>query len=272
MQRSLTIKERIITALIALPLLIAFIYFANTFVFSVFILAVSSLGLNEFYRLALPSELWVERKVATLSGSALVAVIAFGGPTLALPALVALFLFIALFYLFRFDDISRVAGHLALTCAGFFYVSLLIVHVALLRNIEFGRGWIFFVLLAIMACDSAAYFTGSSLGRRKLYPAVSPKKSVEGALGGVAGSVVAALVVKFWFFPALGLVDCFVLGVLLAIVGQLGDLFESLLKRSFDVKDSGSLIPGHGGILDRLDSLLFAFPLAYYYARFFFHA
>jgi len=240
--------------------------------FSLFILAVSWLGLNEFYNLGLPSGLSVERKIAASGGTFLVGIIAFGGSMFALPALVGLFVFMALVFLFRFDDVSRVSGHLSLICIGFFYVPLLTAHIALLRNIDFGREWIFFVLLSIMACDTAAYFTGTSLGRHKLYPAVSPKKSIEGALGGVAGSVAAALMVKFTFFPALSLFDCLALGIFLSLAGQLGDLFESLLKRSFDVKDSGNLIPGHGGILDRLDSLLFAFPLAYYYARYFFHA
>lgn len=240
--------------------------------FSVFVLAVSWLGLNEFYNLGLPSALSLERKVAAGAGTLLAGIIAFGGPTFALPALVGLFVFMALFFLFRFGEISRVSGHLALVCTGFFYVALLTVHIALLRNLDFGKEWVFFVLLSVMACDTAAYFTGTSLGRHKLYPAVSPKKSIEGALGGVAGSVAAALVVKFTFFPVLGVLDCLVLGIFLSVAGQLGDLFESLLKRSFDVKDSGSLIPGHGGILDRLDSLLFTFPLAYYYARYFFHA
>jgi ABC-type transport system involved in cytochrome c biogenesis ATPase subunit len=118
--------------------------------------------------------------------------------------------------------------------------------------------------------DSGAYFVGSSYGRRKLYPVVSPNKSVEGAAGGVAGSVIGAIIARFTFFPELTMVDAVVTALLLGIIGQIGDLFESLLKRSFGVKDSGGIVPGHGGILDRLDSILFAAPAAFYYAVFIF--
>jgi phosphatidate cytidylyltransferase len=107
-------------------------------------------------------------------------------------------------------------------------------------------------------------------GKRKLYPAVSPNKSIEGGLGGLVGAVVAVVLMKLTFLPQIGYLEAMVLGLLLGCAGQIGDLFESLLKRGCGVKDSGMLIPGHGGLLDRLDSLLFAFPLSYYAARYWF--
>ena len=119
-----------------------------------------------------------------------------------------------------------------------------------------------------MTGDSAAYYVGSSWGKRKLYPEVSPKKSIEGALGGLAGSLAGAVVFKLLWFPDLPLIHCLVVALFAAVLAQLGDLFESLLKRSFGVKDSGMIIPGHGGILDRLDSILFAAPVLYYYLRY----
>ena len=125
-------------------------------------------------------------------------------------------------------------------------------------------------MVIVMAGDSAAFYVGTSFGKTKLYPAVSPKKSVEGSLGGLAGSVIGALVSKAVFFPELSVADCFATALLLGVLGQLGDLFESLMKRSCGVKDSGVIIPGHGGILDRMDSILFAAPAAYYYACFLF--
>ena len=123
-------------------------------------------------------------------------------------------------------------------------------------------------LIVIMSCDTFAYFVGRKIGKRKLYAAVSPNKSIEGGLGGLVGSVFAIMMVKFTFLPVLGFFDAALIGLLLGVMGQLGDLFESLLKLACQVKDSGNMIPGHGGMLDRLDSLLFAFPVVYYIARY----
>lgn len=123
-------------------------------------------------------------------------------------------------------------------------------------------------LMAIMGCDTFAYFVGSRIGKHKLYPAVSPNKSIEGGIGGLVGAMVAVLIAKYTFLPIIGVFDALLLGLFLGVVGQMGDLFESLLKRACTVKDSGSMIPGHGGILDRLDSLLFAFPVVYYVAKY----
>jgi phosphatidate cytidylyltransferase len=150
---------------------------------------------------------------------------------------------------------------------GLIYLPLLLGHLVLLRQLPDGRGWVFLVLFAVMACDSLAYFVGSSFGKHKLYPAVSPKKSIEGGLGGLVGSCLGVWLAKVLFLPALSVEHVILVGLLIGVVGQIGDLFESLLKRACGVKDSGGIFPGHGGILDRLDSLLFAFPLAYYLAR-----
>jgi len=149
-------------------------------------------------------------------------------------------------------------------------VSLLMSHLILLRGLPHGIQWIFLVLVIVMCGDSAAFYVGSRMGKTKLYPLVSPNKSVEGSIGGLLGSIVGALLVKVGFFPELTLGDCVGAALLLGVLGQLGDLFESLLKRSCGVKDSGTIVPGHGGILDRLDSILFAAPAAFYYAWFIF--
>ncbi len=109
---------------------------------------------------------------------------------------------------------------------------------------------------------------GSNFGKHKLYPAVSPNKSIEGGVGGVIGSILAVILAGVTFLPQVGVIDGVLIGLVLGVSGQLGDLFESLLKRACGVKDSGNMIPGHGGLLDRLDSLLFAFPVVYYLARY----
>lgn len=216
--------------------------------------------------MALPAGTRPDRWLAAAGGVVLAILAATGEALIIQGGMTALFLLFSTLYLLRFRDLGTVAHRLAFVFLGFLYVPLLLGHISLLRLLPFGREWIFLVLLVIMAGDSSAYFTGISLGRRKLYPAISPNKSVEGAIGGLAGSLAGAFLARVWFFPELPVSGVLFFGLLVGIVGQVGDLFESMLKRSFGVKDSGTIIPGHGGILDRLDSLLFAFPLAYYYA------
>jgi phosphatidate cytidylyltransferase len=143
-------------------------------------------------------------------------------------------------------------------------------YLVLLRDLDHGVKWIFLLLIIVMAGDTAAFYVGSTLGKRKLYPIVSPKKSVEGMIGGLAGSCVGTLIAGATFFPELTVAGAIATALIVGLLGQLGDLFESLLKRSFGVKDSGNIFPGHGGMLDRLDSVLFAAPSLYIYARYFF--
>ena len=157
------------------------------------------------------------------------------------------------------------------------YVILGIVYIllplALAFNIAFIKGhWQPQTLLAIFfflwANDSFAYITGKWLGKHKLFPQLSPKKTIEGFVGGLIGALVIAHVIAY-FWSNLTVTEWVILSVLTAVFGTIGDLFESALKRAADVKDSGNLIPGHGGILDRLDSFLFAIPIAYFYLYFF---
>jgi phosphatidate cytidylyltransferase len=181
-------------------------------------------------------------------------------------ALTAATLGIALISLFSISDIKAAASECALTVSGLLYVPLLLGHLILMRNLSHGVQWIFLLFLLVMSGDTGAYYVGRSLGRHKLYPLVSPNKSREGAVGGLAGSLLGAVIASLTFFPELTLVDALLTALIIGPLGQCGDLFESLLKRSFGVKDSGTIIPGHGGILDRLDSIIFAAPALYYYA------
>lgn len=258
-----------LTAAVALPLLILLILKGSLFLFSCFILLLSFLGLTEFFRMALP-ERKLEGTAAALIGALLPLPLISLDPLRILSAVTAVVLLSALLFLFRLKEIRSAAGEAALFIMGFFYVPLLLGHLMLLRGLPNGVQWIFLLLVIVMAGDSGAYYVGCSFGRRKLYPAVSPNKSVEGALGGLAGSLAGAFIARATFFPELAVADAVITALLLGVLGQLGDLFESLLKRSFGVKDSGVIVPGHGGILDRLDSILFAAPAAFYYAVFVF--
>lgn len=134
-----------------------------------------------------------------------------------------------------------------------------------LRQLDHGVAWVFLVLAIPWAGDTGAYFAGRAFGRRKLYPLVSPKKTWEGFAGGIIVSVVAVFIVRALGLPNLRVLDSVGLGALLGAAAVAGDLSESLLKRAYDVKDSGAIMPGHGGLLDRVDSVLFVAPLLYAY-------
>lgn len=179
-------------------------------------------------------------------------------------------LLFGLFSLLCIKDIKEAACETALFLLGILYIPLLMSYLVLMRDLPHGIRWIFLLLVIVMSGDTAAFYVGSSFGKRKLYPLVSPKKSVEGMVGGLAGSVAGSFLAKATFFSHLTPLDCIATACLAGLLGQLGDLFESLLKRSFGVKDSGGIFPGHGGMLDRLDSVLFAAPTLYVYARYFF--
>lgn len=171
---------------------------------------------------------------------------------------------------------KQAAVNTSATLLGVFYIGWLGSHLAGLRELPsalgrpYGDGMSFALLPFFLAwtCDTAAYGIGKAFGRRKLAPAVSPTKSVEGAIGGFLATVGAAAVARAWFAPYLTWLDAIVLGVLVGFFAQMGDLVESLLKRDAETKDSSALIPGHGGALDRFDSLLFTAPLVYYYLVF----
>jgi len=210
----------------------------------------------------------LEQRLTALTGACVAPLLVIDHSGLLIPLLTGTFLFLSLLFLFRFKTLENIHHQLSWLLFGFFYLPLLLGHLVPLRLLDQGQRWIFLTLMIIMSCDTFAYFVGSKIGKRKLYPSVSPNKSVEGAIGGLLGSVFAVLLARYTFMPVIGLVDGVLIGLLLGTAGQLGDLFESLLKRACQVKDSGNIIPGHGGLLDRLDSLLFAFPLAYYIARY----
>jgi phosphatidate cytidylyltransferase len=148
---------------------------------------------------------------------------------------------------------------------GLVYVPFLLGHLILIRDWNKGIIWAFFVLAVLFAGDTAAYYVGKAFGRHKLSPNISPGKTVEGALGGLAANLLVGLLFKTWWLPELPWSFCVGLVVLLGVVGQVGDLVESMLKRSVDSKDSGGVLPGHGGVLDRVDGLLFAAPALYYF-------
>jgi phosphatidate cytidylyltransferase len=235
--------------------------------FALLIAVVSFIGLLEYCEMTLPGR-GVE-SILISTTAVVISLLFYLHSAAAMTFAIALFLLsIAVHTLFRFSDIKQAASEAALLFFGIVYVPYLLGYLILLRNHPSGLNWILLILFIVMSGDSAAYFFGSRFGKHKLYPAVSPNKSVEGALFGLAGSVTGALVAKLIYFSELSVANGILAALLIGTLGQLGDLFESMIKRSCGVKDSGRIIPGHGGILDRLDSILFAAPATYYYATF----
>jgi len=143
------------------------------------------------------------------------------------------------------------------------YVAALVSTIPLIRGFEHGMSWIFLLLTVTWAGDTGAYFAGRAFGKTKLYEKISPKKTREGAAGGLLAAIIGAVIVRQLGIPDLGIVTCILLAAVLDVAGVIGDLAESMIKRSFGVKDSGTIMPGHGGILDRIDSLLFSGPVLY---------
>jgi phosphatidate cytidylyltransferase len=153
----------------------------------------------------------------------------------------------------------------AMTLFGVLYLGLTLGMLSMTRLLPQGEWLIFFLLLVTWASDTGAYYVGTLYGRHRLAPTISPKKTVEGLVGGLIAAIIAGYIARWWFLPELSGLDCLILAALLTFAGLWGDLAESAMKRTVGMKDSGGILPGHGGMLDRLDSLLFATPVFYYY-------
>ena len=260
------LRTRLATAAVAIPGIWLVTRYLPPPLFAGFIVAVTAVGLYEYFGMAFP-----ERPLARFAGVGWGILLAGGvvslrpevwGAVLAGGLMVGLLLVV----LAGSDDLGAATQRLGITLLGVLYVGFFTPHIVLLRAP--GEGWrlVLFTVFVAMGSDTGGYFAGRSFGRHKLAPAVSPSKTVEGALGAVAGAVVIAAACRVVFVRALPPAECLIVGGVISILAQLGDLAESALKRAFGAKDSGWIIPGHGGILDRLDSLLFPFVFTYYYA------
>jgi phosphatidate cytidylyltransferase len=265
------LTARLLTVAPLIPLLVLAIRWENPIGVWLIVIAVTLIGLREFYAMTLKEAAPVERGFAVVLGSAVGTALYWLPPDEALIVLALATLAACLFYLLHFVQMESVAQRVTAMLSGVLYVAVLLVFVALLKKRGAdGGAWVFVTLTCTWFSDTSAYFAGRFLGPLwpvKLYPSVSPKKTVMGALGGMAGSVGALVLAKEWYLPTLSWTDCLLVAIPANALGQMGDLCESMLKRSVGVKDSGTLLPGHGGMLDRIDALLFSVPYIYLYAR-----
>lgn len=256
--------RRIYTVLVLAPLLYAVIRYLPPLAFSGVVVLAGALALFEFYRLC-----FSDRSQSWLIGIGLAgfAAVIMGAhwPSLIVPSLLATLIAIISVPLVSRAPLEQSLRDGAMTLFGVLYLGLTLGPLSMTRMLPQGEWLIFFLLLVTWASDTGAYYVGTLYGRHRLAPTISPKKSYEGLVGGVIGAIIASYIIRWWFLPELSGLDCLVLGILLTITGLWGDLTESAMKRSVGIKDSGGILPGHGGMLDRLDSLLFTAPAFYYY-------
>jgi len=279
----MVVVKRTLTLLIAIPLISSIIYWGSENIFLVIAILAAGTALFEYLSFNLPGSTLLTRfslvipgvlsivfvrqyfqRAISINGSqeiewllpSLLVVLTVG----AFAALIRKFLLFPAKLAFQ-DNIS-------VASIGIVYICIFLSYLVLIRNRTDGVDWIFFVLIVLWMGDTGAYIVGSLMGSRKLCPRISPNKTVEGALAGLLFSLLAGLVCKHLFLTELTVTHCLLLTGGIACMEQLGDLCESIFKRERGVKDSGSLLPGHGGMLDRIDSLLFAAPLLYYYIAF----
>lgn len=262
------LKRRLFTASVGIPLLILLIVWGRPWQFVAVIVLVTGGALWEYFSLAFP-----QKGFDCYAGIALGLLMAMGviiSPWSSMPAWFALIVpALALGHVFSGGNWQEKVTRTGWTVLGVIYVGYWVPHWVVLFGFANGRAWVAFVLLVVMMGDTVAYFVGSAIGRRKLAPTISPGKTMEGAVGFVAGSVAAGLSVGRYLLPDLSWIEVAALAMTLSVLGQAGDLFESWIKRQFAAKDSGTLLPGHGGLLDRLDSLIFPVVFTSYYVRFF---
>jgi phosphatidate cytidylyltransferase len=265
------LASRLATAAVGVPALLGLLYFGPAWGFYVLVALAGCVGAFELYAMTHPGDRVAQVVgVLTCLGTSLAVYFFNNDARVMMTLLLTVPIVAMLAVLWRLGDIKTTALRVMAGGFGPLYVGGCLTTLALLRKDlpEFdGAGYVVLALGLAWGSDTGGYFAGRHLGKHKLYEAVSPKKTVEGSVGGVAGATLMAVIAHFWFLPSLPLAHAVPLAVFGSLLGQLGDLGESLLKRSTGVKDSGAILPGHGGILDRVDALLVTATVVYLYTR-----
>jgi phosphatidate cytidylyltransferase len=264
-------KKRWITGLIALPFIILLVYATAPLVFAFLLCSVAVVALWEYFRIIFSSTRGPETlpmtAVAYLAAPLMLLVAGAGRQALIGPVISVALVVLAAISLGHFKDDMKVVATIVKVVFSLVYIPLSLACLVLLKFDAHGAAEIFFILCIVAGGDIGAFYSGSYLGRHKLCPAVSPKKTIEGSLGGLAANLLIGLVFNLFFLAETPLWGCLLIALLGGIAGQVGDLFESEIKRAAGVKDSGVILPGHGGLLDRIDALLLATPLAFLLMR-----
>ncbi len=260
--------KRILSGLVLAFLVCLFIVFLPTAILKLVITFLVILASNELIKILFPqsSRSITAYILITTSIFSLSLMFYYSSPTYWIYCIPLLLILTLTLFIFLPFPVESSLQHLPKTFLAIFYPGVLLSFLGLIRDLPHGSSWLFSVLAATFGADTGAYIFGKNFGKHKLAPHVSPGKTIEGLVGGILFSIAVLFFVNYLIFHFLDAKSCFILGILIGLFGPLGDLSESLLKRGAGVKDSGNLIPGHGGLLDRIDALLFTSPVVYYYA------
>ncbi len=266
--------KRWLTAIILGPLVLWILIKGNTLLLAVLVSAAAIAAVREYLRIIFGND---DRPVShTLKiisyavSMALVIGACLGSWQVLFLVLALNLLILSVFVLSRFPSDPNVFDIIAKQVLGIVYIPVSLSLLVFLKEMDGGTLWIIWLLIVIFANDTGAFYTGTFFGKHKLAPNISPNKTIEGSMGGIGFSMVMGFAFSFVFFDSLSLalltIPC---SFMMAVAGQMGDLFESALKRASKIKDSGRILPGHGGMLDRIDGLLLAIPVLYIYLVFF---
>ncbi len=266
------ILPRLITMLVGLPLLIVCIH-GGGIPFFVLITGIIILGQREFYRMAMMGGYDAQPWIGQIFGILMLGSLLWNGTWLgygsrnAPVSLLVMIMLIVMFVRELFSHSMRQSVlRISITYLGIFYVVWTLGHLCLLRELRpLGREYTYFLFIVVWVVDIMAYIIGKRYGRFKLAHTISPGKTVEGTVGGIISGMIAGLILQPLILYQWSPLHCMILSLGIGLLAQVSDLAESILKRSFGVKDASALLPGHGGILDRFDSFIFAAPLFYYY-------
>lgn len=260
--------KRILTGLILGAIWIGVIVSGSPLLFGVMTAVVAGMALYEYYRITLGADAPAILSSGIVMGLLPLPAALIGGIELMVAVFIMTLLAGSLVLFTAYSRSDAPFDTATRLCAGTTYIGLLAAHLPLLMALPGGKAWLL-ILTAITICsDTGAYYTGVNLGRRKLCPAISPGKTIEGLAGGVAAAVVAAVITGHFLLPEKPAPKIALLAVMVTLVGVCGDLMESIMKRGNEVKDSGRILPGHGGMLDRVDSMLASAPALYYAVHF----
>ncbi len=259
--------KRIVTAFFVAPPVVAIIYFGNSFYFRVLLSIVNLLCILEFLNFSEGKGGPAVKYSALFFGTTIHLSLSHYLPGYTMILIVLFISVLAVLSIIQCSGERRdlILSEMAILFLGTLYISSFLGYYGIVRGFDTGREWIFFAISIIFGSDILAYYTGRLFGRRRFFPQLSPSKTWEGVVAGWVGGISGGLMIKLLFHDFLGWGEVIFLSLIFSILGQIGDLFESMIKRYFGIKDSGRLLPGHGGLWDRIDALMFVAPWVYCY-------